>query len=54
VSPSRIRLIAALAFVLPATALVAAPAMAATKSHTHHTKTAHKTAHKKAKVAASH
>jgi hypothetical protein len=51
VTTSRTRLIAALAFVLPAAALVASPAMAASKSHqkVHHTsvhKASHKTSHK--------
>lgn len=58
-SPSRIRLIAALAFVLPAAALVATPVMAKQQTHqsqSHKSKGKHassksksKTAHKSAK-----
>jgi hypothetical protein len=48
------RLIAALAFVLPAAALVASPVMAATKHKTHHMSphksVAHKTTHTKKAV----
>lgn len=51
-TPSRKRMITALAFVLPFAAMAASPAMATTKSHkgTHHSAThktsAHKTPHK--------
>ncbi len=49
VTTSRKRLIAALAFVLPAAAPVAAPAYAATQKPKHHTTSVHKaSAHKPA------
>jgi hypothetical protein len=57
VTSSRIRLFAALAFVLPVAALVASPAMATTKSKAHHTPihkvSAHKVSHKTKTHAAS-